>query len=136
MNFTKLLLRPYKLYAKFGGRSQRLEFLLFSITTTIAIFVVAVLELAGQAQIPVFSLVMIGALFVPSMTLWNRRFHDFGVEGGWIGYVTLFVISIIVEISGSVDAIDAVYLGSLIIWLIVLIIPGNKKENKYGKPPA
>lgn len=136
MDFSKLLLRPYRLYAKFGGRSQRMEFLLFSVTTTIAYFVVVVLELAGQAEIPVFSLAMVGALFAPTMSLWNRRFHDFGIEGGWIGYVTLSAISIIVWVFGSADATDTVSFGYLVIWLIVTIIPGNKKENKYGKPPA
>ncbi len=113
---------PLKRYAEFTGRSRRKEywmFLLFIIAVSVGIGIVeAILGLSatiGDAYGPISLLFML-AIFIPSLAVQVRRFHDQG-KSGW--FVLLNFIPL---------------LGSLIV-LVFMCLDGTDGPNEYGPDP-
>ncbi|MDB5676550.1 MAG: hypothetical protein JWM65_3532 [Sphingomonas bacterium] len=135
----RLLLRPWRHYVDFRGRSRRLEYGLF-----LAIFygVIAGGADLGQAintahgvpesrHLPPFigvpyALFVLAAI-VPLVAVTVRRLHDIGVSGWWltIVFVPMFV--------GPVRAP-----GTALIWLLSIVIafvPRLRRAERYGPDP-
>jgi len=86
-----LLLRPWRHYADFSGRSRRSEYFLFYLTLYGAIFVIAVIggllsdAKEGMSGIAIGALVLfVLAAIIPSLAVSVRRMHDQNKSGAWL----------------------------------------------------
>ncbi len=96
----------------FSGRRNRLSYLLYSLAVT-GLFGVIYL-LAGSTGPLVFLLVT--PLIISSWAVGGQRCRDFG----WSGWAVLIIL---IPYVGGIFAI------------IIMFIPGNRSENKYGPDP-
>lgn len=116
------MLMPLKRYADFSGRSRRKEYWMFLLGVVIAAVVLVIIEgmlgMAGSiagAYGPL-SLLFIVAIFIPSLAVQVRRFHDQD-KSGWfvlLGFIPL--------------------LGGLIV-LVFMCLEGTRGPNSYGPDP-
>lgn len=124
------ILRPWRHYVDFSGRSTRTEFWLFFIIfygVIAATFVVTDVVLGGtalqdSAESDEFSLIYIPvvlwilACFLPSIAVTVRRLHDSN-KSGWMYLLTLIP-----------------YIG-FIFFIVFGFLPGTRGENDYGFDP-
>ncbi len=124
------ILRPWRHYVDFSGRSTRTEFWLFFIIfygVIAATFVVTDVVLGGtalqdSADSDEFSLIYIPvvlwilACFLPSIAVTVRRLHDSN-KSGWMYLLTLIP-----------------YIG-FIFFIVFGFLPGTRGENDYGFDP-
>lgn len=131
------MILPLKRYADFQGRSRRMEYWMFTLGFTILILLLMILFVffgsAGggfqdQARspddplggLPTAFLVFIGlfylAIFIPSLAVQVRRFHDQD-KSGWL--ILLGFIP---------------YIGGLIL-LVFMCLEGTRGPNRYGPDP-
>jgi len=125
----ELLLRPWRHYADFQGRSRRSEYWLFVLQTTVVAFVVVFFigfgsfldpSSGGLLGLSAGALALLGlfwlATVIPGLAVGVRRLHDAGLSG-WlmlIGFIP--------------------YLGGLIL-LVLTLLPPNNSTNAYGPDP-
>lgn len=116
------MLLPLKRYADFKGRSRRREYWMFALGIMIAMTVLILLTggLADDGSGPSGGFALVGlffiAIFVPSLAVQVRRFHDQG-RSGWLILLNLIP-----------------YIGSLIV-LVFMCLPGNPGPNRFGPDP-
>lgn len=132
------MLMPYRRYADFSGRSQRMEFWMFTLFFYIVLFVLVGLMLAGvpwgtmdqtsssydpDAAPGVLFWIGLGLLvifvlgsFIPSIAVAVRRFHDQD-KSGWF-----YLLSFIPYIGG-------------IVMIVFMCIDGTRGPNQYGPDP-
>ncbi|MEY2925806.1 MAG: hypothetical protein RL367_283 [Pseudomonadota bacterium] len=137
----ELMFRPLKHYADFEGRSRRTEYWLFMLFKLMVYFVLwgiviaqvglnsgigSVRNTAGFPTGAVLSLLLVVlawlVLFIPSLAVQVRRFHDQGMSG-WLALLNIpYYIP---------------YLGLLVRLAIVILmlLPGNNGPNQYGMDP-
>ena len=116
----------YKRYADFSGRSQRMEYWLFSLFFWgVIIAIMALAELSGalgESEEPpslpfVIPLALfILASFIPSVAVTVRRLHDQD-KSGWF-YLLSFIP----------------YVGGIILF-VLMCIGGTRGPNRYGPDP-
>lgn len=129
------MIMPLKRYAEFSGRSRRKEYWMFTLGMVIVyvLFFVLVLGAMGAGTDPstgelgmfgsmfagtagIAFLVFILALFIPSLAVQVRRFHDQD-KSGW--FVLLNFIP---------------YIGGIIV-LVMMCLEGTKGPNRFGPDP-
>lgn len=129
------MIMPLKRYADFSGRSRRKEYWMFTLGMVIVYVLFAVLILGGigadtdssTGELGLFGsmfagtagivfLVFILALFIPSLAVQVRRFHDQD-KSGW--FVLLNLIP---------------YIGGIIV-LVMMCLDGTKGPNRFGPDP-
>jgi uncharacterized membrane protein YhaH (DUF805 family) len=122
----EVLLRPWRHYADFSGRSSRTEYFLFLIAYIVALFVIAFLfvgysafvdqtyEPGGEMVFAILAIMLVG--LVPGLAVAVRRMHDQN-KSGWL--VLVYFVP---------------YVGGLI-FLVLCFLPGTKGENDYGWDP-
>ena len=86
-----------KKYADFSGRARRSEYWWFVLAYALVVLVVDVLAIASGSRLFTFLLlVVILAVFLPSLAVTVRRLHDTNRSGWWVllGFIPLggFVI--------------------------------------------
>lgn len=144
-------------YANFRGRSTRAEYwwvALFILIVSLAFSLLKLDFLSG-----IFSL----AIFIPSLAIAFRRFHDTGRSGWWV--IAFYVVSIIgltlicgpmfiniVKYAGDPEALQElmttyvsnhlanILIGALLalivgIWQLVILVLPSGADNKYGPNP-
>lgn len=135
----RLLLRPWRHYVDFRGRSRRLEYGLF-----LAIFYgVAIgglllgeamstpLGVRGPRHRPAFISVphalFVLAAIVPLISVTVRRLHDLGISGWWltIVFVPIFVAPL------RVSAPPLIWLLSI----VIAFIPRLRRAERHGPDP-
>nr|WP_109357388.1 DUF805 domain-containing protein [Sphingorhabdus sp. EL138] len=124
------MLMPLKRYADFSGRSRRKEYWMFFLLQIIIIVVLAIIggvlggftpdpagsmSTGGTLMIALFGLYAL-AIFIPSLAVQVRRFHDQD-KSGW--FVLLGFIP---------------YVGGLIV-LVFMCLDGTKGKNRFGDDP-
>jgi uncharacterized membrane protein YhaH (DUF805 family) len=123
------MIMPLRRYADFQGRSRRLEYWMFVLGTTLFFFLMLMLTImigigtrSGSGTSPVtgvfavlFVLTML-ALFIPTLAVIVRRFHDQD-KSGWM--VLLWFIP---------------YVGGIVIF-VFMCMDGTRGENSYGPDP-
>jgi uncharacterized membrane protein YhaH (DUF805 family) len=122
------MLMPLRRYADFSGRSRRKEYWMFTLGVTI-LYVILVLLFWGTgglsdpanpgelSLVPLLIICVVAlALFIPSLAVTVRRFHDQD-KSGW--YILLGFIP---------------YVGSLIL-LVFMCLDGTRGENRFGPDP-
>ncbi|RJY08966.1 DUF805 domain-containing protein [Aurantiacibacter aquimixticola] len=143
------MLLPFKRYADFKGRSRRKEFWMFQLFYWIVVIALLAIMFAGlpwetfgddydggQGSSPDFGFTFIvGATllglwylgtFIPQLAVTVRRLHDRGLSGWW--YAGLLI-------AGFVPLINLLVLPGYLILLVVLILPGEEKPNRWGEDP-
>lgn len=124
----KWMLMPLKRYADFSGRSRRTEYWMFTLGYVIALVILGVIMAIGGALgdsngvsgLSVTAIAVLGvvvlALFIPSLAVQVRRFHDQD-KSGW--FVLLGFIP---------------YIGGLIV-IVFMCLPGTVGDNRFGPDP-
>jgi uncharacterized membrane protein YhaH (DUF805 family) len=120
------MLMPFKRYADFNGRSQRMEYWMFSLFVFIVIVVLALIAgiLGGfsgsEDGFGMIFLVPAGlfvlATIVPSIAVTVRRFHDQD-KSGWF-YLLSFIP----------------YVGGIIVF-VFMCLDGTPGPNRFGPNP-
>jgi uncharacterized membrane protein YhaH (DUF805 family) len=121
------MLMPLKRYADFSGRSRRKEYWMFVLGLVILYAIVAVpfalMGASGEANPGLFGgigglLIVVAALalFIPSLAVQVRRFHDQD-KSGW--FVLLGLIP---------------FVGGLIV-LVFMCLEGTRGPNRFGPDP-
>ena len=120
------MLMPLRRYAEFSGRSRRKEYWMFAlgliIVYALCFFVLGGLGAAasdregggGLFMIPIMILAL--ALFIPSLAVQVRRFHDQD-KSGW--FVLLSLIP---------------FVGGLVV-LVFMCLEGTRGPNRFGPDP-
>lgn len=101
-------------YATFSGRARRSEYWWFFLFNLIVSVAVANLDWFASTQ--AFSVVTAIALFIPSIAVTVRRFHDVGRSGWWILTGFIPIVGLIILIAFTLTDSD----------------PGS---NSYGPSP-
>jgi uncharacterized membrane protein YhaH (DUF805 family) len=123
-------LLPLKRYADFSGRSRRKEFWSFTLMVLVLMIMLTIVTGAGAAfadptsamsgagfGLGVILILLVSlALFIPSLAVQVRRFHDQD-KSGW--FVLLNFIP---------------YVGGLIV-LVFMFLEGTRGPNRYGPDP-
>lgn len=103
-----------KNYVTFSGRATRSEYWYFTLFSTIAIFILAIIdELLGTKG--VLNGLYLLAVILPSLAVAVRRLHDINKSGWWL---LLYLIPL---------------LGAIV--LLVFFCTDSKEDNKYGMNP-
>lgn len=124
-------------YFTFSGRASRSEywwFVLFQILVSIALvglfFMLGGVNSIQSGQMTTLSIiVMIVAgllwlyLYIPFITVYVRRFHDYNLSGWWV--LAVFVI-------GAVPYVGFV---ASIVAFVITVLKGTDGDNKYGPDP-
>lgn len=111
-------LKCLKQYADFSGRARRSEYWMFTLFNFIFMIVAGVLDgvLAGAIGMPVFTLIYLLGMIIPSISVCARRLHDID-KSGWMMFVSMIP-----------------FIGG--IWLLILMVKdGISGDNKYGPSP-
>ena len=120
------MLMPLRRYAEFSGRSRRKEYWMFALGLII-VYALCFLVLGGLGaaasdregggalfMIPIMILAL--ALFIPSLAVQVRRFHDQD-KSGW--FVLLSLIP---------------FVGGLVV-LVFMCLEGTRGPNRFGPDP-
>ena len=121
---------PLKRYADFSGRSRRKEFWFFTLMVMVVMIALTLVSGAGAVLMNpasadsgaglglgiIIVLLLSLAIFVPSLAVQVRRFHDQD-KSGW--FVLLNFIP---------------YLGGLIV-LVFMCLEGTRGPNRFGPDP-
>lgn len=126
----EVILRPWKRFIDFRGRSSRTEFWVFHLIVWIALIALALLPMIATSLLgdgvtfilwflPCMLLML--AAIIPAIAVGVRRVQDFDKAGGL--YVIAIIMPIVLPPFG------------LIAMLIAGLIPGTKGANTYGPDP-
>lgn len=119
MTFVAAIKAFWKNYAVFRGRARRSEvwwvvLFIFALSFPIALIdTLLFFDTITQTGSGPMSLLLLLVIFVPSLSLMVRRFHDVGLSG-W------FVILTLIPFGGAVFA------------FVVSVLPTQQGANKFG----
>lgn len=100
----ELMFQPLKRYADFNGRSRRTEYWLWFLFQIIASIVFGFLKLAIGSTAEILNGIFSLAIFIPTLAVGVRRFHDINRTGWWIVFpMVVLIIAMVVffSINGS-----------------------------------
>jgi uncharacterized membrane protein YhaH (DUF805 family) len=121
---------PLKRYADFSGRSRRMEYWMFTLLQVIVVILYAILvgglgfaaasgdtgSAAGLGGLSIILILYCFAIFIPSLAVQVRRFHDQD-KSGW-----MVLLGLIPGIGG-------------IIVLVFMCLEGTRGPNRFGPDP-
>jgi len=110
------MLMPLRRYADFSGRSRRKEYWMFFLAYVLILAVTGILYEISHVVGGLIAAVVVLGLFIPSLAVQVRRFHDQD-KSGW--FVLLSIIP---------------YIGGLIV-LVFMAIDGTRGSNRFGEDP-
>jgi uncharacterized membrane protein YhaH (DUF805 family) len=113
VSFSEAIQDAFSKYATFSGRSSRPAYWWFVLLQVLALFVAAILDAALKTW--VLYVVVVLALFLPSIAVTIRRLHDAGHSGWWWLFGFIPIIGTIV--------------------LIVFTLQGSDPPNEWGNGP-
>ena len=120
MNLGESIQTCFSKYATFSGRASRSEYWWFQLTPYLLSFICIILLFNKLWGLAIFLMIVGGlALFLPSLAVGVRRFHDTGRSG--VLYIVLCIFSGL--------------LIPLIFLLIFLLEDSQPGENQYGPNP-
>ena len=77
-------------------------------------------------------------LAITMLLLLIRRYHDFGISGWWLFCIFPYAYwcsDVKINLLKSGNPLDLFYFLILSPIIILALVPGDKKDNKYGKNP-
>ena len=148
-----------KKYADAKGRAGRAEYFGYILVYTLLVYAVGVIIglICEVAKVNSIYAMQVGSLIglaiglcfvVPAWCLLIRRLHDPGISG-WFSIVNLVSTSssvlqllLIWRMIDRIETLELIYrinsiLGivSIILTLVLICVPGQRRPNKYGLPP-
>jgi uncharacterized membrane protein YhaH (DUF805 family) len=138
------IIAPLKSYAVFSGRARRLEFWAFLAFVNLLQMGARHLESRGDGTAPIaigmgISELCVFIIFlVPSVAVGVRRLHDSGRSGLWmlLGYGPLVMANLPIAGDGSLDKpLSGALIMGIGALLIMMLLPGNNGQNRYGNDP-
>lgn len=103
-------------YADFTGRATRQQFWMFTLFYVLLFVAFEIVAQAMPILAPLSILAMIG-LLLPSLAIGARRLHDHGKSGWW-------------QLVGIIPFVG------LVIFIILMALPGDEGENRFGPKPT
>jgi len=146
-------LKVIKNYAKFSGRARRKEYWMFILINAIIGIVLMIMDTAfglnysysEYGSSGLISSVYNIFIFIPSLAVTVRRFHDVNKSGWLIGmmYIVLFVIAIMAGALIATDSNMGMFmiipilglLGYGIYLFVLTVTEGDQGSNQYGENP-
>jgi len=148
-----------KKYATFSGRASRSEFWwfsLFSLVATIAgMFLMMAIAAGILSSVPMkqtqtgmhfplgalFFILILLALFLPSLAVSVRRLHDLNYSGWWV--LAFFLINLVMNVASRNEETNGGAVGLLALIdicinigvIIFLAQPGSTGSNRFGPDP-
>jgi uncharacterized membrane protein YhaH (DUF805 family) len=137
------MILPYKRYADFSGRSQRMEYWMFTLFTVlvtvvcVAVMIFGGFDLASLADadsvaeepgslfyvgLGLFVVFWLGS-FIPSIAVNVRRFHDRDMSGWW--FLGFSLLSNLPYIGWAIAIAN----------LVIMALPGTSGTNRFGDDP-
>ncbi len=113
MTFGNAVRSVFHQYAGFTGRARRSEYWYFVLFTFLVYVAAAVVD--AVLGIPVFTLLTVLALIVPTLAVSVRRLHDTGRSGWWM-------------------LLSLVPFGGIVL-LVFACTDGGSAPNEYGPSP-
>lgn len=115
MDFGLAIKTCFSKYADFTGRASRPEYWWFFLLSVIVYFVTSFVD--GVTGLPIFNLLVMLALLLPSLSVGARRLHDMNYSGWWL-------LLALIPVLGGI---------ALIVWFCM---PGTPGANRFGEAPA
>lgn len=144
MGFGEAVTVCFKKYFDFTGRARRSEYWYFVLFTALLGFVGGFLDGLFGWKIQgtkVMSSLLNVAVFLPTIAVCVRRFHDIGKSGWWVVGACVLV-ALLAELSGLCCQRDiAVLLSGVVVMAISIVMlyflctDSQRGENKYGPSP-
>jgi uncharacterized membrane protein YhaH (DUF805 family) len=104
MTFSEAISDGFSKYVTFSGRSSRSAYWWWYLFTILVTAAAQALDLALDS-VAVLSAIAIAVLFLPSLAVLIRRFHDAGHSGWWIliGFVPVvgFIVHLVFALTPS-----------------------------------
>lgn len=138
-------------YADFTGRAPRAEYWWYLLGLIIAAVILSIIEsiLGLKGMVigiygPLTALLWLGTI-VPSLAVGTRRLHDTGRSGWWqlLAYCPYLLLLLFRPGVGAglgamalAGVLSLVALLCAIIVLVLMALPGNPGENRYGPNPS
>ena len=113
MDFAQAVRSGFKNYVGFDGRASRSEYWFWALFSIVATMVAAVMD--SVVGLGFFSTVVTLGLFLPSIAVAFRRFHDMDRTAWWL----------LLSLTG---------IGTLIV-IIWFCFPGTVGPNRFGADP-
>ncbi|WFL76469.1 DUF805 domain-containing protein [Altererythrobacter arenosus] len=135
---------PFKRYFDFQGRSRRKEYWLFTLLNVVVIMGLLLVSLGGAGLaavadpdasemetmgaifgggLGILVLLWVLAVFIPSIAVTVRRFHDRDMSGWWyLGFL----------VGGMIPYIGFIVSIAL---LVIMALPGTPGPNRFGPDP-
>lgn len=133
-----------KKYADFGGRASRTEFWIFFLFANLLVYAAHTFDARREGaaavalQMGVIELSVWLVLLLPTITVSARRLHDTRRSGWWLMTVYLPFMGWLK--TGDGDPLQLVAAGALligaIVYVILMLLPGETGENAFGAPPS
>lgn len=116
---------PLNRYAEFSGRSCRSEYWFHFLIIQLPVSLFGLLAIGTESEfwLAIVVLTCLG-LFIPSLAVSVRRFHDRDMSG-WM--VLLFLLGTLIPFIGFF-----VYIA----YIVILALPGTSGVNRYGPDPV
>jgi len=114
MDFMTAVKHVFANYANFQGRARRSEYWWFYLFSVIVYVVASIID--GIIGLPIFYVVSLLGLFIPSLAVAIRRMHDTGRSGWW---VLIFLIPLV----------------GLILFIYWFVQRGTVGPNDWGQDP-
>jgi uncharacterized membrane protein YhaH (DUF805 family) len=137
------VIAPFKKYADFSGRARRIEFWSFAALFVILSLVANYLDAMDGVRTPiaarmgVVELTTSLLLLLPFLSVGARRLHDTGRAGWWMMLVYFPYLAWIAardNVAAQQVSLGAIALGFVALF-ILLILPGEETENRFGPNP-
>ena len=139
------MLMPLRRYAEFSGRSQRKEYWMFALFTSLAALVLGVIEVvAGISQSIAgvygpLSAILVLATLVPSIAVSVRRLHDTDRSGWWL--LAIVIPYAVVGFGAATTNMTATMIGAVAVLIVAIALlvffvsNGTQGPNRFGPDP-
>ncbi|HKK31283.1 MAG TPA: DUF805 domain-containing protein [Alphaproteobacteria bacterium] len=111
----------FRRYFEFGGRSSRLDYLMFIVGCFVVGFFLAMVDVFAGTYDPGSGAGLLSSIFqlavlIPVIAVSVRRLHDFDASGWWYLLMLIPVVNIV-------------------LFLVLLFKPGTDGPNRFGPDP-
>ncbi len=139
----KYIINCFRNYAVFEGRARRTEFWLFCCLFVGALLLAYYLDTIDGERVPIaagmgiLELSTFMILLLPSLSSGARRLHDSNRSGWWMMLLYIPYLGWILSLNNerAMAASAGGLLVGCIALVILLVLPGDEEENRFGLNP-
>lgn len=146
-------LQAFVHYFDFKGRSSRTDFWSFQLVNFMIWILLSFIseQFASISFFYIIEAIYSFLVFIPSILVMVRRFHDVGISGWWVAapYLIFIIMGILSGYYGAMSSynglpnpfdgypsltLQLVAVGWAVLNLVITLLKGDDKPNKYGLP--